>query len=183
MAGRPKTKAMVKELERRTRELFPEDENATHLDYAEHYVANGGTLVSLALSVASATGTHVMRESLRRYIHKMDGAEGRLGQARIHSSHAMVEESMAILDDDDIKRDDVPRAKMRVDGKLKVAQMFNRAEFGENKSTQINVSLGSLHLAALRAREMPQITARVIEDDEVLMIEEETTREQGDGRA
>lgn len=171
MAGRPKHKVMVKELERRTRELFPEDENATHLDYAEHYVANGGTLVSLARSVAGATGTHVMRESLRRYITKMDGAEGRLGQARIHSSHAMVEESMEILDDD-IAREDVPRAKMRVDGKLKVAQMFNRAEFGENKNTQINVSLGALHIAALRAREMPQITARVIEADDVLMIEE-----------
>lgn len=145
---------MKEELERRTRELFPLDPSATHLDYAEHWVADGGTLVSLAKSVSGSTGTHVMRETLRRYINAFDGAEARLGAARIHASHAMVEDAQDLADADHAK-EDVPRAKLRIDTKLKVAQLYNRTEFGESKGgNSITINVNTLHLNALRNREV-----------------------------
>lgn len=176
MAGQPKKRAMITELERRTREEFGPLSTETHADYAALWLENGGTLLSLAQSISGALGLQVMYASLNRYLREIDAEwESAVQRARARGSYAMVDEAIGKADQQ-LDKDDVPAAKLSVDTKLKVAAMFNRSAFGENKGVNVSISLGSQALDAFRRRSVA--TARVVpelaapaEDAEVIEIQ------------
>lgn len=178
MAGQPKKRAMIEELERRTREEFGVASTETHVDYALEWVASGGTVFSLAESIAGAKGIKLMRSTLDKYLRDLEPEwVSKSRDARARGSHSMVEQAAALADTaDTMDKDRVPGAKLKIDSKLKVAAMFNREEFGERKGNTLVVNVANLHLDAMRRRKLPSAIARAIpEEAEVLSIEESTS--------
>lgn len=145
---------MIVELERRTREEFFGDDAATHLDYAELWVASGKTLLDLAKSISGATGLHVMYESLRRYLlSQAENAAERLANARARGAHPLVEEALATAEGaEQLDKDQIPAAKLLTDTRLRVAEMWNRAELGTKAGVSVTVNVAGMHLDALRQR-------------------------------
>lgn len=157
MAGQPKKRAMIAELERRTREEFGSVSTETHADYAAHWIENGGTILGLAESISGACSIHVMRATLSKYLNEIDADWEERGQrARARGSIAMVDQAaeLAELEHD---KDSVPGVKLRIDTKLKVAQMFNTA-LRDQKTTNVAISFGGMHLDAMRRRALPRAT-------------------------
>jgi hypothetical protein len=147
MAGQPKRRAMLAELERRTREELGDE--STHLDYAEYWLESGKTMYDLARSISGALGMQVMYASLNRYIESLsENARDRLSHARARGAHPLVEQAISITSRKIVK-EDVPLAKLRADTRLRVAAMWNRDEFGA-KPSQVNINLNTLHIDALR---------------------------------
>lgn len=178
MAGQPKKRAMIEELERRTREEFGVASTETHADYALLWLANGGTIFSLAESIAGAKGIRLMRATLDVYLRKIEPEwETKSRNARVRGSHSMVEHADALADTaDTLDKDNVPGAKLKIDTKLKVAAMFNRDEFGERKGNTLVVNVANLHLDAMRRRALPSAIATAIpEEAELVSIEESTS--------
>jgi hypothetical protein len=74
MAGRPRQRAMVLELEQRTRIHFLDDEH-TALDYVEEWQTEGGTLLELAeeISRAARIEPEVSAEQITRWLSSQFG--------------------------------------------------------------------------------------------------------------
>lgn len=142
---------MIAELERRTRELFEDEPNATPLDFAVDYVASGGTLTDLAAELTEKLGFNVSRHQLSGYLHMTFGDEAalRLAKARREGAHGLAESTLGIAAGADSK-DAAQRARVEVNARQWLAGQWNRDEFGQQKQAPIQINLGSLHLDALR---------------------------------
>jgi hypothetical protein len=156
MAGQPRKRAVIAELERRAAQ-----DDSTVLEYAEAWVAGGGTLFSLAKSVQKSLWPEEAqpglvhrpppRATVERYLFGLEeGAEQRLLRARSSSGSAMAEESVELADAD-YDKDGAPRVKNQIQARQWLAQRFNK-ELAEQKGPSVAISIGSLHLAALRQR-------------------------------
>jgi hypothetical protein len=153
LAGQPKRAKIIAELTRRAIEKL-ERADATPLDYAEEWVASGDTLVGLAKDLSGVLGVEVWRAQLSKILHEIGGseAEARLERARRAGAHALAEASRDIADDESLEKDDVPRAKLRIDTRLRIAEAWNPSELGRKQGTVVNVTIGNLHLDSLRSR-------------------------------
>lgn len=167
MAGQPKKRAMIMELDRRA----AEDERSV-FEYVEAWIASGRTLAGLAEDISTAIKPlTIMREQLSRYVHSLDAeAEARLIRARARGSFAMVEQAhdQAVKEHD---KDAVPGVKLAVDTRLRVAAMFNREELGERKQLNVAITLPGQHLDALRRRALPHATVALAPVDEVKTVD------------
>lgn len=72
----------------------------------------------------------------------------------MRASHLMVEESLQIVDAEALTSVDVSRAASRAKSRQWIAGKYNRAAYGESREPTVSISIGSLHLDALRARQM-----------------------------
>jgi hypothetical protein len=97
------------------------------------------------------------------WLHKDEERWRAYQEARKVGAHAMVEEAQAIADG--ASNEDVALARERVKVRLWQAERANREDFGQQKDTNVNITVGDLHLEALRS--MP---AEQIEDAEVLEV-------------
>lgn len=158
MAGQPRKKAMVTELERRAnrRQITP-------LEYVAEWVEAGKTLTALAADITKALKLEeedsVTRPMLSRYVNtELDGLEA-MRDARSEGSHGMAESSIDIIDQPAADKVQAAQQKASAEIRLKLAGFWNRAEYGEQKGPQVNVNLdmGQLHLDAMRQRVMPAV--------------------------
>jgi hypothetical protein len=142
---------MIAELERRTRDELGPD--ATHLDYAVHWVESGGTILALAEEIG------VRRQALSGYLHRtFSDALERLERARPSCAHAMVEQAVQLIDDADTSsREELAHAKMRADVRTWLASRLHREAYGDAKGATVSISIGSMHLGAIK--ELAQATA------------------------
>jgi hypothetical protein len=170
---------MIAALEQRTRDEM--GEGATVLDYAEQWIASGKTILDLARDLATQMGEPISREIVSHYLNTFsEDAKQRIAAARIAGAHALAEEAKEIVDDAEVSREGISHAKLRADTRFWIAERWNRDELGGAKGAQINVSIGQLHLDALRTRAArPPVTATVpaptaIVDAEVLELPAES---------
>lgn len=175
MAGQRKRRALAEALERRAKQELGDE--ATPLDLAEQWVANGKTLLALAKETTTVDGEPVSRELVSRYLYTEFGedARQRLTAARARGAHALVEEAQEIVDGAAPTREAIQHAKLRADMRTWLAGRWNREELGEAKGPRVSISIGQLHLEALRARSLqgsvlPQLPTSRAEDAEVLEI-------------
>jgi hypothetical protein len=188
MAGQPKRRRMIAELEKRTREEM--DPGATHLDYAVRWVASGGTLVDLANSIAKSLdprgfklGTFkIFRGALSDYLDAVfgeDNAQRCLDRARARGAHGLVENAQVIADEQDgLLPGAATAARLKMDSRHYLAERWNKADFAQAKGTNVTISMATLHLDALRRmppRPAAALPAAIVEDAEVLSIEAPTT--------
>lgn len=155
--------------------------------YARHVEANGGddwvfSFVEDGLSmkrVAEETGCS-SRGLLYSWI-KLGGDErkARLKAARKISAHSLAEDAGEVLDsladEQVITSADVSLASSRARYKQWLAGMRNREDYGEKAGVEINLSVGELHLDALRRHSADAIAARPtprVEEAEYEMVEE-----------
>lgn len=151
MAGRPKRKAMVAELERLTRAEFGE-EPATHLDFVVEWTESGRMINELLDLLSVAAGDEVKRSMLMRYLNDtFDGAERRVADARVEGAHALVEDAFEVLEDVGADKDQVARAKAQAEMRQWLAGKWNRGAYGEPKAgVNVQLNLGSAFLDSLR---------------------------------
>lgn len=152
MAGRPKRRALALELERRASAYFADRDDAsdvTPLAYVCAWIENGGTITSLAADM-----TDVTRERLSTYLHSIYGeneARSRLARARVRSADAHSEAGLQAIADAGLSKEEISKASAIARQRNWMAEKFNRAEFGQSPAATVSISLGSLHLDALRA--------------------------------
>lgn len=162
--------------------------------YARHVEANGGDdwvfgFVAEGHSmrkVAELTGCS-SRGLLYSWI-KLGGDERkrRLTEARKLSAHCVAEDAGEILDNlatstTPISSADVSLATSRARYRQWLAGMRNREEYGDKAGVEVNITVGEMHIDALRRHSAAAIEAREAEqvaeaDYEVIEDEQPTTR-------
>jgi hypothetical protein len=181
MAGQPKKQAMIAELTRRATV-----EGMSVLEYAEQWVASGGTVLGLAAAISASLKLDgeaaIQREMLRRYLVGLEDAapstSGALARARPLGAHALAEDAIARADG--ATKEDAAAVGLQVRARQYLAERWNPAEFGQVKGgTTVNLSIGSLMMEALQAPvpARPVIASVIAEDAEVVSIEPATSSE------
>lgn len=152
MPGRPLT-GLVREALRR-RAVHDIGDDASELDGLVAYLESGGTLSALADEMTRDLGVAVSRSLLSYVAQRLeDDAPARLTAARRAGAAAHVETAMQIVDDADTsRRETVQHAKMRSDVRLWIAERTDSANFGASTKVTGSLTVGQLHLDALRAR-------------------------------
>jgi hypothetical protein len=127
---------------------------ATVLDFACQYVANGGRITTLAAELG------VTRPFLSGVLNTLsDDASERLEAARAESAATLVEEAAQIADDAEPFPASVAKAGLQVKTRHWMAERFAPDKFGVKGSTINVINAGQLMLDALRrpppARALP----------------------------
>lgn len=183
MAGRPRAKRVLEDLRlRAVAELGDDDATAapSALDYVDHWLTNGGTMVRLAGdmqhdSETSGLGAYdpaLSAATINRALRNAFGDEAtddRCARARARGAHSLVEETHDIADGEVKSSEDASRARNRIGSRQWAATAYARDTFG-NRGNQVavQVNLGVMHLDALRQRaiavsiaQTPTLTAGV----------------------
>ena len=156
MAGQPRKRAVIDELERRA-----VHDGCTVLEYAVDWLEGGGTLFSLARSIQRRLWPDELKDKrhppagiVEKHLKSLTTAEGETGaqvlsRARSSGSARGIEEALEIADD--ATEDDVQVARLRVGHRQWIAERL-APEFKQQKGTNVHISIGALHLDALRQR-------------------------------
>ena len=164
--AKPRRDAMIRTLQRLTREFF-EDDQHTPLDYALAWTERGKTLVNLSQFVtAQVNGTElgaplnkpgqfeVTRFMISKYLDEIggEGTGAKLAAARRAGAHGLVEEGLQALDDSPDERDAVNANERRMQGRERLAAVWNKEFAKQGNATNVFLSFGQMHLDALRQR-------------------------------
>jgi hypothetical protein len=110
--------------------------------------------------------------------HEAGAATARLTSARARGASELVAEGKELIDNVAPDRDAIAKAKAQVEVRTFIASRWNREEWGEAPKQVTNVTIGSLHIDALRSHKRARVSATVaaeqISDAEVEAIEEIT---------
>lgn len=150
-------------------ELDGEAEDPTALDYTEHWITNGGTMIGLAHKLQESSAT----DSLGAYQPVLEGGglarmlrrtfgdqavDDTLARARARGSHAMVESTHDIADQPVTSSEDASRARNRIGTRQWAAAAYERGTFGNRAGAPVvNVNIGMLHLDAIRKRTIEHV--------------------------
>jgi hypothetical protein len=137
---------------------------ATALDYVAAWISDGGTLKQLAFAIGQSLGYEVGRERISAYLRDTFGAAAvsdALASARTRASYSLVEDAIGLVDEEADDSISVQRAASRARARQWTAERYNQAAFGSQKGVSVSVTVGSLHLDALRS--LPaRVTATVV---------------------
>src|SRR3954462_8484310 len=154
MAGRPKVKADLAILKNLT---------VGDTDYIFDRLADGEMLYQIA------EGFRVGRAALYRWILADPSREARYKQCPEFSASTFAEQAVTIAHDESRATEEqaVQRDKLRIDTRRWIASRWDRNGYGEQRGAAVNISLGTLHIDALRAAaplpEPPSRRNRVID--------------------
>lgn len=128
---------------------------ATPLDYAVDWIESGKTLRRLTEEMSDKTGHDFSRASVTRYLESLaPDAARRLDAARRKGAHGLVDDALEIVDatEGEESREAIASAKLRADTRLWAAERWNRDDLGQRQTANVNVTVGVLHIDALRRR-------------------------------
>lgn len=169
MAGQPRRKALIAEIERRTREQFEDDDAKTHVDFVCDWLESGRTMLDLTkeLNKKLKFETPVTYGSVSKYFRELtDTAEARMHAARTKGSYAIADSTADIADEKVETKEDAARARNRINSRQWLAEKFNREQFGQPRpGTTVNISMAGAHLDALRLRVVATVSSPARESD------------------
>lgn len=182
MSGKPRRRALIAELEHRTRDYFEvptgEASTATHLGYVVEYIRNGGTMKELAEEMSVTVGFQVFGGQITTYLCEAfpEEAEHALINARARGAFALVDDSISIVDAPALDSVDVSRAASRARVRQWTAERFNRRELGAPSAPSVTISVGTLHLDALRAPREAELVrpSHLLQEAQDVVITEHT---------
>ncbi len=165
MAGKPKQKVLIRCLLARAVEELEED--ATTLDYVVSWIESGRTMIELSKALTEDAGEDITDRYVTRYLMNAYGDEytGRVAAARRIGAFAMVDQAIDIVDEaPTFDKTSLAKAVARANVRQWTAERFNRKELGAPKDAgTTNITINSLHIDALRARNAAKLT---VEDGE-----------------
>ena len=146
MAGKPIERAMVAKIEK-----------DGGIDWILAKIADGWTIKAIAEQDLGES-----RSLLSIWLNKGENKE-RLAQARSLFAARMAEEALQIADGVEPLNEQIGKAKLQIDTRKWLASKYDPSNFGEQKATaQVNISIGDLHLRALKdLNKEPQATVDV----------------------
>jgi hypothetical protein len=165
MAGQPKKRAMIAELSKRALEECGDAE--AHLEYVVDWVKGGKTLVELASDLSVSLHMRIVidgsifEDITARMVTKHlntkypETAGALLAAARREGAHGMVAQAMQIADEVPADREQIAKAKLRVDTRLWAAERWNRDELGKAPEVALQLNINALHLDAMRVQRIP----------------------------
>jgi hypothetical protein len=155
MAGQPRKRAMIAELERRAAAF----DDATVLEYAVDWIGSGKSITELADDISDTLGhgdEYVTRHMLSKYLNALPGGAQALAEARGEGAHGLAESGIKMVDEaaDSGSKEQIAGAKSAADFRLRMAGHWNRADYAPQQNGQVNVQVnfGQQHLDALRRR-------------------------------
>ncbi len=142
MPGQPKRRQMEQQLE-----------ELGGLPWLCEQIADGHSLRDIA-----AEHLNCSRWSVMRWLHSDPDREAHYQEAKREGAAAMVEEGKTLLDTaDEQSTAAVQKARFRADYRKWYAGVVDRKGFGPpNQRTEVNLTIGELHLAALQAAGGPE---------------------------
>jgi hypothetical protein len=166
MAGRSRFRALDVEMWRRTREALecvkgqPEP---TPLEFAVEWLERPATLKALAMDVSVVLGFEVTYGRMMSYLAELAGGDAerdsKLDAARVRASHSYAEEAVDLLDAASTLPGDVAKAAAQAKSRQWMAERYNPARFGVQRGTNVHISIGNLHLDALKAFRPPALVS------------------------
>lgn len=155
MAGRARYQALTEELTRRTKQAFEVEENEpipSSLDYVCSLIESGQTAKAIAADLSLSLPFQVDYAMLMRYLRAEHGenTDSDLEQARARASHSLVEDALTIVDAPVFTMMDVSQAASRARQRNWMAERYNPSKYGQSKGVSVSVTVGSLHLDALK---------------------------------
>lgn len=169
MAGRPKTRSMKDQIAARAKEA-----GLDPLDYVLGRLEGGDMVYQISGDVG---GSETM---LRRWCYAQPDGRKKWQDAMADRAHSLVEKGVEIsreLKQTEVTKEEIALAKLEIDQLNLIAKAHNRPVYGNDApQVQVNVSLASLHLDALRQmRVLPETqVARVLpaaEETDVELVE------------
>ena len=149
MAGTPLKHRVLSAL--RVRAVAELGDDATVLDYACTYVANGGRIAELATAIGLDIGTPISRSFLSGILNNLsDDARARLEAARRESAAALAEEAAQIADSAEPFPASVAKANLQVNVRKWLAERYSPDQYGQKTATVNILNAGTLMLDALR---------------------------------
>lgn len=160
---------MIAELSKRALEDCGDAE--AHLEYVVDWVKGGKTLVELASDLSSSLNMRIVidgsifEDITARMITKHlnakfpDEAGVALAAARREGAHGMVAQAMQIADEVPADREQIAKAKLRVDTRLWAAERWNRDELGKAPEVALQLNINALHLDAMRVQRIAKESA------------------------
>ncbi|MEY4863766.1 MAG: hypothetical protein RLZ51_1861 [Pseudomonadota bacterium] len=124
-------------------QMWAKIEKMGGIDRIIERVAEGESLKLIAEEMG------VSRSFLSWKVNKVPGVKERLVQARKSRADKWAEEAIEIADNVDPDPNQINKARLRIDSRKWLAGVDDPDRFG-TKQTQVNISLGGLHLDALR---------------------------------
>lgn len=170
MAGRPRQRALKQQLQAYADGMALPD----GLAFVCAWLEDGRTMLQLQERLKFDTAQDFHQHSIRRQLERDYGKEKVLaafGEARAEGAHAKVEEAQQIIDTAPLDRDGIAKAREQASIRLWQAERANKSAYGGNKpgDVNVNVSLGQLHIDALRSR-VVQAKAEIAEVVEVKQL-------------
>lgn len=164
MAGRPKTRKAIAAL-------------APHEDEIFEHLADGSKVQLIAEHYSELTGVPISRGLVYAFFHSTPEREEKFKQARKISAGVLVEQSEDILERAALERDlstaQASIAKERSSTKRWIASRVDRETFGDQQpGVEVNVSIGQLHLEALRKANAEDHERRLAAEPEHDQIQE-----------
>lgn len=148
MVGTPVRRAMVKDIEARGGE-----------EWVLAQIANGETVTSVSRQLK------VSRDLLAKWLNSDPKRKERLQQARIHMAYAIADQILDISDNVEETHEAIAKARLRTESRKWLAGRYAPEIFGEQKTASINLTIGDLHLQALKAINQEDKMTDVIDVD------------------
>lgn len=131
-------------------------------------IASGVTLTKIAKE------GNASYQNLLLWFQRQPARHEKYKQARVRSAGALADQAMDVVDDADISKPETANAAIRKAEKQAEirkwrAGLANRAEYGNQEAGNLNVTIGALHLNALRKLGGPQ--PMPILEGEVISVE------------
>jgi hypothetical protein len=179
MAGSPKKAAMLAELERRTRTEFPDEPEATHLDYVARWQAGGDTGLKLAKELG--VSWELLKDNLDRKYGR-ETVNTQLSRAREAGAHRRVDMALDIADEisDEPSKEEIAKARVQIQANQWVAEKWNARELGAKQGAGTVINIGTLMLDALMQPPPPNpfvIPAVIAEDAQLVSATDAETCE------
>jgi hypothetical protein len=175
MAGQPRKRAMILELERRAKAF----DESTVLEYATDWVGGGKTLLDLTADINKSLklgDTYVSRNMVSSYLNGLEGGLKALADARLEAGHSLADDSLRIVDEPVESKEEVAANKLRAEQRTKLAGFWNRGVYGQQQQgISVQFNLGESHLDALRLRNVtakttPALPPPASEGDDVELV-------------
>jgi hypothetical protein len=150
MAGRPREQTLRAVLKRlAVQEL---GDGAESIDFIVHRVASGHTVTKLAQELGEATGEEASRGWVSWVCNRLTpDAKARIVRARKDAAIVLVEQSVAMPGAPTKTTTEVQSNRLRTDVRETLAKAFD-PKVSHERSTTAHLSLGQLHIEALRAQ-------------------------------
>jgi hypothetical protein len=129
-------------------------DDAVPLDYVCDYVAGGGLVSRLASDIATDIGEACSRSFLSLIIHRLaPDATARIAEAREQGGDALAEKALDLIEGIDLAdAEQVENARLRISNLRWFLARSRGARSQADQGPQTPVSLGAMHIDALRRR-------------------------------